>query len=206
MLEQTGFKFEPIESVVRSCINWAIKRACSSLLYTCMVKHHYYPSIHKVWKVCYDLTVLNYRYTKLFQKKIQIQDRDKFHYPFLKQFLSISFLLLNTSKNQKLLVVRLLERCHNNSTFTLRLLQRLEGNLMMLRKSQELKNLLFAPKNVNIKNFLQSTSDLRESKQQSSNNLAIRSITDVFNQCSNAKLSELSSQSWLLLYSIYEVI
>lgn len=138
MLEQTGFKFEPIESVVRSCINWAIKRACSSLLYTCMVKHHYYPSIHKVWKVCYDLTVLNYRYTKLFQKKIQIQDRDKFHYPFLKQFLSISFLLLNTSKNQKLLVVRLLERCHNNSTFTLRLLQRLEGNLMMLRKSQEL--------------------------------------------------------------------
>lgn len=89
-------------------------------------------------KVCYDLTVLNYRYTKLFQKKIQIQDRDKFHYPFLKQFLSISFLLLNTSKNQKLLVVRLLERCHNNSTFTLRLLQRLEGNLMMLRKSQEL--------------------------------------------------------------------
>lgn len=138
MLEQTGFKFEPIESIVRSCINWAIKRACSSLLYTCMVKHHYYPSIHKVWKVCYDLTVLNYRYTKLFQKKIQIQDRDKFHYPFLKQFLSISFLLLNTSKNQKLLVVRLLERCHNNSTFTLRLLQRLEGNLMMLRKSQEL--------------------------------------------------------------------
>lgn len=138
MLEQTGFKFEPIESVVRSCINWAIKRACSSLLYTCMVKHHYYPSIHKVWKVCYDLTVLNYRYTKLFQKKIQIQDRDKFHYPFLKPFLSISFLLLNTSKNQKLLVVRLLERCHNNSTFTLRLLQRLEGNLMMLRKSQEL--------------------------------------------------------------------
>lgn len=107
-------------------------------LYTCMVKHHYYPSIHKVWKVCYDLTVLNYRYTKLFQKKIQIQDRDKFHYPFLKQYLSISFLLLNTSKNQKLLVVRLLERCHNNSTFTLRLLQRLEGNLMMLRKSQEL--------------------------------------------------------------------
>lgn len=138
MLEQTGFKFEPIESVVRSCINWAIKRACSSLLYTCMVKHHYYPSIHKVWKVCYDLTVLNYRYTKLFQKKIQIQDRDKFHYPFLKQFLSISFLLLNTSKNQKLLVVRLLERCHNNSTFTLRLLQRLERNLMMLRKIQEL--------------------------------------------------------------------
>lgn len=69
MLEQTGFKFEPIESVVRSCINWAIKRACSSLLYTCIVKHHYYPSIHKVWKVCYDLTVLNYRYTKLFQKK-----------------------------------------------------------------------------------------------------------------------------------------
>lgn len=138
MLEQTGFKFEPIESIVRSCINWAIKRACSSLLYTCMVKHHYYPSIHKVWKVCYDLTVLNYRYTKLFQKKIQIQDRDKFHYPFLKQYLSISFLLLNTSKNQKLLVVRLLERCHNNSTFTLRLLQRLEGNLMMLRKSQEL--------------------------------------------------------------------
>lgn len=58
--------------------------------------------------------------------------------PFLKQFLSISFLLLNTSKNQKLLVVRLLERCHNNSTFTLRLLQRLEENLMMLRKSQEL--------------------------------------------------------------------
>lgn len=57
--------------------------------------------------------------------------------PFLKQYLSISFLLLNTSKNQKLLVVRLLERCHN-STFTLRLLQRLEGNLMMLRKSQEL--------------------------------------------------------------------
>lgn len=58
--------------------------------------------------------------------------------PFLKQYLSISFLLLNTSKNQKLLVVRLLERCHNNSTFTLRLLQRLQGNLMMLRKSQEL--------------------------------------------------------------------
>lgn len=138
MLEQTGFKFEPIESVVRSCINWAIKQACSSLLYTCMVKHHYYPSIHKVWKVCYDLTVLNYRYTKLFQKKNKIQDRDKFHYPFLKQYLSISFLLLNTSKNQKLFVVRLLERCHNNSTFTLRLLQRLEGNLKMLRKSQEL--------------------------------------------------------------------
>lgn len=77
-------------------------------------------------------------YQALSKKKIQIQDRDKFHYPFLKQYLSISFLLLNTSKNQKLLVVRLLERCHNNSTFTLRLLQRLEGNLMMLRKSQEL--------------------------------------------------------------------
>lgn len=77
-------------------------------------------------------------YQALSKKKIQIQDRDKFHYPFLKQYLSISFLLLNTSKNQKLLVVRLLERCHNNSTFTLRLLQRLEGNLKMLRKSQEL--------------------------------------------------------------------
>lgn len=77
-------------------------------------------------------------YQALSKKKIQIQDRDKFHYPFLKQYLSISFLLLNTSKNQKLLVVRLLERCHNNSTFTLRLLQRLEENLMMLRKSQEL--------------------------------------------------------------------
>lgn len=134
MLEQTGFKFEPIESVVRSCINWAIKRACSSLLYTSLLPIYSQGMKSLLWPYRFKLQI----YQALSKKKIQIQDRDKFHYPFLKQYLSISFLLLNTSKNQKLLVVRLLERCHNNSTFTLRLLQRLEGNLMMLRKSQEL--------------------------------------------------------------------
>lgn len=77
--------------------------------------------------------------------------------------LSIRFfkndLLVNTSENQILLVAKLLEGCHNKSSFTLRLLHRLKGNLMMLGKSQKL--LIFAPKNINIKNFLQSTSDLR---------------------------------------------
>lgn len=77
-------------------------------------------------------------YQALSKKKNTDTRQRQVSLPFLKQYLSISFLLLNTSKNQKLLVVRLLERCHNNSTFTLRLLQRLQGNLMMLRKSQEL--------------------------------------------------------------------
>lgn len=137
--------------------------SCSSLLYTCMIKHHDYPSLHKAWKGCFKVILLYHRYTMLFQN-IQIQDRDKFHYPYLKQNLSIIYilfndLLVNTSENQILLVARLLEGCHNNSSFTLRLLHGLKGNLMMLGKSQEL--LIFAPKNINIKNFLQSTSDLR---------------------------------------------
>lgn len=98
-------------------------------------------------------------------QNIQIQDRDKFHYPLL-EAVSVNYLytfkndlLVNTSENQILLVARLLEGCHNKSSFTLRLLHGLKGNLMMLGKSQEL--LIFAPKNIYIKNFLQSTSDLR---------------------------------------------
>lgn len=139
MSDQTGFKFQPIESVVRSCINWAIKWACSSLLYTCMIKHCYYRSIHKVWKGCYEVTILNHRYTMLFQKSNRYNTETSFITPYVKQYLSIiqtllNDLLLNTSENQILLVVRLLERCHNNSTFTLRLLQGLTGNLIMLRK------------------------------------------------------------------------
>lgn len=97
-------------------------------------------------------------------KTYRYKTETSFITPYLKQYLSIIYtllndLLVNTSENQILLVARLLEGCHNNSSFTLRLLHGLNGNLMMLGKSQEL--LIFAPKNIYIKNFLQSTSDLR---------------------------------------------
>lgn len=97
-------------------------------------------------------------------KTYRYKTETSFITPYLKHYLSIIYilfndLLVNTSENQILLVAKLLEGCHNKSSFTLRLLHGLKGNLMMLGKSQEL--LIFAPKNSNIKNFLQSTSDLR---------------------------------------------
>lgn len=103
-------------------------------------------------------------------KTYRYKTETSFITPYLKQNLSIIYilfndLLINTSENQILLVAKLLEGCHNNSSFTLRLLHGLKGNLMMLGKSQEL--LIFAPKNINIKNFLQSTSDLRYSPSSS---------------------------------------
>lgn len=144
--------------------------SCSSLLYTCMIKHHDYPSLHKAWKGCFKVILL-YGYPFISQiyhalsKHTDTRQRQvslPLTWSKICQ-LSIHFfkndLLVNTSENQILLVAKLLEGCHNNSSFTLRLLHGLNGNLMMLGKSQEL--LIFAPKNINIKNFLQSTSDLR---------------------------------------------
>lgn len=64
--------------------------SCSSLLYTCMIKHHDYPSLHKAWKGCFKVILLYHRYTMLFQN-IQIQDRDKFHYPIL-EVVSVNYL------------------------------------------------------------------------------------------------------------------